>query len=393
MTVQSVLDYVNSLAPVFMKYDWDNVGLLCGRKTQPVNRILVALDPFLSVCKEAAEIGADLIVTHHPLIFDPVKAVTDDNTIGESILFLAEHGIAAINAGGVTIHSFFQLPLHPYIPGVKVESKFAFSKEKRSIIRTIDVLIIDEISMVRSDLLDAVDSVLRRFRDRTKPFGGVQLLMIGDLQQLTPVVTDEEAQLLSSYYTTPYFFGSHALGKIEYVTIELKQVFRQQDERFISILNAIRSGRPSSQVMDALNARYMPSFSPEPEEGYIRLTTHNSTANSYNEQQLELLDEPVHRFDAAISGNFPEYSYPTEVSLELKKGAQVMFVKNDPSSEKRYYNGKIGHVSEIVDDVILVQCPGEEEPVAVEQLEWENSRYVINEQTQEMETEVQGIFR
>ena len=320
-----------------------------------------------------------------------LREVVDSSS--KRVVVVAPTGIAAINAGGVTIHSFFQLPLHPYIPGVKVEPKFAFSKEKRSIIRTIDVLIIDEISMVRSDLLDAVDSVLRRFRDRTKPFGGVQLLMIGDLQQLTPVVTDEEAQLLSSYYTTPYFFGSHALGKIEYVTIELKQVFRQQDERFISILNAIRIGRPSSQVMDALNARYMPSFSPEPEEGYIRLTTHNSTANSYNEQQLELLDEPVHRFDAVISGNFPEYSYPTEVSLELKKGAQVMFVKNDPSSEKRYYNGKIGHVSEIVDDVILVQCPGEEEPVAVEQLEWENSRYVINEQTQEMETEVQGIFR
>ena len=320
-----------------------------------------------------------------------LREVVDSSS--KRVVVVAPTGIAAINAGGVTIHSFFQLPLHPYIPGVKVESKFAFSKEKRSIIRTIDVLIIDEISMVRSDLLDAVDSVLRRFRDRTKPFGGVQLLMIGDLQQLTPVVTDEEAQLLSSYYTTPYFFGSHALGKIEYVTIELKQVFRQQDERFISILNAIRGGRPSSQVMDALNARYMPSFSPDPEEGYIRLTTHNSTANSYNEQQLELLDEPVHRFDAAISGNFPEYSYPTEVSLELKKGAQVMFVKNDPSSEKRYYNGKIGHVSEIVDDIILVQCPGEEEPVAVEQLEWENSSYVINEQTQEMETEVQGIFR
>ena len=309
------------------------------------------------------------------------------------VVVVAPTGIAAINAGGVTIHSFFQLPLHPYIPGVKVESKFAFSKEKRSIIRTIDVLIIDEISMVRSDLLDAVDSVLRRFRDRNRPFGGVQLLMIGDLQQLTPVVTDEEAQLLSNYYATPYFFGSHALGKIDYVTIELKQVYRQQDEQFISILNAVRAGRPSQQVISALNARYMPSFSPDPEEGYIRLTTHNNTANSFNEQQLDLLDEQLYRFDADISGNFPEYSYPTEVCLELKKGAQVMFVKNDPSSEKKYYNGKIGHVVEIMDDLILVQCPGEDEPVAVEQLEWENSKYVINEQTQEMETEVQGVFR
>ena len=223
------------------------------------------------------------------------------------VVVVAPTGIAAINAGGVTIHSFFQLPLHPYIPGVKVESKFAFSKEKRSIIRTIDILVIDEISMVRSDLLDAVDSVLRRFRDRSKPFGGVQLLMIGDLQQLTPVVTDEEAQLLSNYYTTPYFFGSHALGKIDYVTIELRQVYRQQDEYFVSMLNEVRSGRPSQQVVDALNSRYMPDFSPDPEEGYVRLTTHNSTANSYNEEQLRLIDEPIHRFDARISGNFPEY--------------------------------------------------------------------------------------
>ncbi|MBE6214643.1 MAG: hypothetical protein E7123_00275 [Bacteroidales bacterium] len=314
-------------------------------------------------------------------------------TSGKRVVVVAPTGIAAVNASGVTIHSFFQLPLHPYIPGMKVESKFAFSKEKRSIIKTIDVLVIDEISMVRSDLLDAVDSVLRRFRDRNKPFGGVQLLMIGDLQQLTPVVTDEEAELLSHYYTTPYFFGSHALGKVDYVTIELHQVYRQQDEVFLSMLNEVRSGRPSQQVIDALNARYMPQFTPDPQEGYIRLTTHNSTANTYNEQQLERIDEPVQRFEAEISGNFPEYSYPTEVSLELKKGAQVMFVKNDPSSEKRYYNGRIGHVVEIVDDIILVQCPGDEEPVAVEQLEWENSKYVINEQTQEMETQVQGIFR
>ena len=309
------------------------------------------------------------------------------------VVVVAPTGIAAINAGGVTIHSFFQLPLHPYIPGVKVESKFAFSKEKRSIIRTIDVLVIDEISMVRSDLLDAVDSVLRRFRDRNKPFGGVQLLMIGDLQQLTPVVTDEEAELLSHYYSTPYFFGSHALEKVDYVTIELKHVYRQQDEHFISILNSVRSGRPSQSVIDALNQRWLPSFSPDPEEGYIRLTTHNATANSYNEQQLEQIDEPCHRFDAEITGNFPEYSYPTDLQLELKKGAQVMFVKNDPSADRKYYNGKIGHIVEIIDDIIIVQCPGDDEPVAVEQLEWENAKYIINEQTQEMETEIQGTFR
>ena len=306
---------------------------------------------------------------------------------------VAPTGIAAINAGGVTIHSFFQLPLHPFIPGAKIESKFAFSKEKRSIIKTIDLLIIDEISMVRCDLLDAIDSVLRRFRNRFKPFGGVQLLMIGDLQQLTPVITDEEFQLLAPYYPTPYFFGSRALSQIDYVTIELKEVYRQQDEAFISILNAVRGGRPSPDVIRALNSRYDPGFIPSADEGYIRLTTHNHIANSYNEQQIGMIDEPVHCFDAEIEGNFPEYSYPTEARLELKVGAQVMFVKNDPSAERRYFNGKIGVVTDFYEEYILVQCPGDDEKIAVEPLEWENCRYVINEQTQEMETEVQGIFR
>ena len=306
---------------------------------------------------------------------------------------VAPTGIAAINAGGVTIHSFFQLPLHPFIPGAKIESKFAFSKEKRSIIKTIDLLIIDEISMVRCDLLDAIDSVLRRFRNRFKPFGGVQLLMIGDLQQLTPVITDEEFQLLAPYYPTPYFFGSRALSQIDYVTIELKEVYRQQDEEFISILNAVRGGRPSPDVIRALNSRYDPGFIPSADEGYIRLTTHNHIANSYNEQQIGMIDEPVHCFDAEREGNFPEYSYPTEARLELKVGAQVMFVKNDPSAERRYFNGKIGVVTDFYEEYILVQCPGDDEKIAVEPLEWENCRYVINEQTQEMETEVQGTWK
>ena len=320
-----------------------------------------------------------------------LKKVVEESR--KRVVVVAPTGIAAINAGGVTIHSFFQLPLHPFIPGAKLESKFAFSKEKRSIIKTMDVLVIDEVSMVRSDLLDAVDSVLRRFRNRFKPFGGVQLLMIGDLQQLTPVMTDEDFQLLAPYYPTPYFFGSRALSQIDYVTIELKQVYRQQDEEFISILNSVRSGRPSHDVIKALNNRYDPSFTPSADEGYIRLTTHNHIANSYNEQQLNLIDEPVHCFDAVIDGNFPEYAYPTEARLELKAGAQVMFVKNDPSSERRYFNGKIGVVTDFYEEYILVQCPGEDEKIAVEPLEWENCRYVINEQTQEMETEVQGIFK
>ncbi|MBO5075030.1 MAG: helix-turn-helix domain-containing protein [Bacteroidales bacterium] len=306
---------------------------------------------------------------------------------------VAPTGIAAINAGGVTIHSFFQLPLHPFIPGMKIESKFAFSKEKRSIIKAIDILIIDEISMVRSDLLDAIDSVLRRFRNRHKPFGGVQLLMIGDLQQLSPVVTDEDVQFLSQYYPSPYFFGSHALARTDYVTIELKEVYRQQDAVFISMLNAVRGGRTSIEVIRALNSRYCPGFVPPPDEGYIRLTTHNHIADEYNSRQLSLIDDQAHSFEAEVSGNFPESSYPVDFRLELKAGAQVMFVKNDPSSDKRYYNGKIGIVTDFYEEYIMVQCPGEDEKIAVEPLEWENSRYVINEQTQEMESEVIGIFR
>ncbi len=306
---------------------------------------------------------------------------------------VAPTGIAAINAGGATMHSFFQLPLHPWVPGMKFESKFAFSKEKRSIIKTLDLLIIDEISMVRADLLDAVDSALRRFRNRSKPFGGVQLLMIGDLQQLSPVLTDEDMQFLSQYYPTPYFFSSRALSQIDYVTIELREVYRQQDEKFISILNSVRCGRPSADVIKELNSRHDPSFIPSPEAGYIRLTTHNRTADSYNEQQLACIDEPVHSFDAVIEGNFPELSYPTDARLELKVGAQVMFVRNDPTAEKRFFNGKIGVITDFFEEFIIVQCPDDEEPVAVEPIEWENCRYVINEQTQEIDTEVQGVFR
>ncbi len=309
------------------------------------------------------------------------------------VVVVAPTGIAAINAGGATMHSFFQLPLHPWIPGMKFESKFAFSKEKRNIIKTIDLLIIDEISMVRADLLDAVDAVLRRFRNRSKPFGGVQLLMIGDLQQLSPVLNDEDAQFLAQYYPTPYFFSSRALAQIDYVTIELKEVYRQQDENFISILNSVRSGRPSPEVIAALNKRHEPSFIPAPDEGYIRLTTHNNIANSYNEHQLACIDEPVHTFDAVVEGNFPELSYPTDSRLELKIGAQVMFVRNDPSAEKRYFNGKIGVVTDFYEEFIIVRCPDDEEPIAVEPTEWENCKYVINEQTQEIDTEVQGVFR
>lgn len=307
-------------------------------------------------------------------------------------IVVAPTGVAAINAGGMTIHSFFQLPFTPFIPGAKIESKFDFGKEKRKLISSLDLVIIDEISMVRSDLLDAIDSVLRRYRDRYKPFGGVQLLMIGDLQQLTPVVTPEDERMLAPYYDTPYFFGSKALAQIDYVTIQLEKVYRQQDDTFLTLLNHIREGHPTADDLALLNSRCQPAFIPKPEEGYIRLTTHNQMANNYNESELRKLAGRSHTYQAKIEGTFPDYSYPTAEALTLKVGAQVMFVKNDPSGEHRYYNGRIGHVTYADDNRLMVYCPGDAETIEVEPLEWENARYTLNQETREIESEVLGKF-
>jgi len=319
-----------------------------------------------------------------------LKAVVEQSS--KRSIVVAPTGVAAINAGGMTIHSFFQLPFSPFVPGAKIESRFDFGKEKRKIISSLDLLIIDEISMVRSDLLDAIDSVLRRFRDRYKPFGGVQLLMIGDLQQLTPVVTPDDERMLAPYYDTPYFFGSKALAKIEYVTIQLEKVYRQQDDTFLTLLNHIREGHPTADDLALLNARYQPAFVPQPNEGYIRLTTHNQMANNYNESELKKLSGRAYTYRAKIEGTFPDYSYPTAETLVLKEGAQVMFVKNDPSGEHRYYNGRIGHVKLAEDNRLEVYCPGDAEAIEVEPLEWENARYTLNDQTREIETEVLGKF-
>ena len=310
-------------------------------------------------------------------------------------IVVAPTGVAAINAGGVTIHSFFQLPFSPYVPGAKVESKFDFSREKRKIIASIDLLIIDEISMVRADLLDAIDAVLRRFREHNQPFGGVQLLMIGDLAQLTPVVTPEDERMLKPYYDTPYFFGSKALQQIDYVTIQLEHVYRQQDASFINILNEVRNGHPSEEALAKLNSRSLtPGPSPKGEgSGYIRLTTHNIIANNYNESELQKLPGHAYTYRAEIKGTFPDYSYPTAEALVLKEGAQVMFVKNDPSGEHKYYNGRIGRVMEATDHRLTVYCEGDSEAIEVEPQEWENTRYTLNEKTREIEAEVQGTFK
>ena len=306
-------------------------------------------------------------------------------------IIVAPTGVAAINAGGMTIHSFFQLPLSPFVPKVNFKNRFDYSKEKRKIIRTLDLLIIDEISMVRSDVLDAIDSVLRRFREHEKPFGGVQLLMIGDLQQLTPVVTPEDEVILQRYYDTSYFFGSKALRSIRYVTIELTHVYRQQDEEFITLLNNIREGQVSDTDLKRLNERFNPNFEPEVGSDYIRLTTHNKMAESYNEVQLHNLPSKACTFIAEADGNFPEYNYPADFKLTLKRGAQVMFIRNDNNG--RYYNGRIGHVTHIDNEKILVLCPGDDKEIEVQQETWENTKYSLNEKTKQIEAEVQGTFK
>lgn len=308
-------------------------------------------------------------------------------------IVVAPTGVAAVNAGGVTIHSFFQLPLSPFVPGAKVESKFDFSQEKRKIIASMDLLIIDEISMVRADLLDAIDAVLRRYREHGQPFGGVQLLMIGDLGQLTPVVTPEDEQMLRPYYDTPYFFGSKALQQISYVTIQLSHIYRQQDASFISLLNEVRKGQPSAEALERLNSRYQPRFVPRPEEPFIRLTTHNNQANHYNESELQKLPSRAYTYHAKIEGTFPDYSYPTAETLVLKVGAQVMFVKNDPTGNHQYYNGRIGRVTEASENRLSVYCESDAEAIEVEPLKWENTRYTLNEKTREIESEVLGTFQ
>jgi hypothetical protein len=320
---------------------------------------------------------------------------------------VAPTGVAAINAGGVTIHSFFQLPFGPQIPEELANrippdsadakhsaSRFQrFTREKINIIKSIDLLVIDEISMVRADMLDAIDAVLRRYRNRNIPFGGIQLLMIGDLQQLAPIAKEDEWRLLRDYYDSVYFFSSKALQKTDYVSIELTTIYRQSDEDFIRLLGKVRENKLDDQALAALEKRYIANFRPGPDEGYITLTTHNYQSQDINTYRLNELKGKTHSFDAEITDDFPSYNYPTDEILKLKVGAQVMFVKNDPSPLKVFYNGKIGKITGIDDDTIYVKCPGDDSLISVTPLEWQNCRYTLDEQTKEISETVIGSFR
>lgn len=314
------------------------------------------------------------------------------------MIVVAPTGVAAINAGGVTIHSFFQLSFGPYLsPTLKEEEekkpdfKHQFRKEKINILRSMDLLVIDEVSMVRADVLDAISDILRRYRDGSKPFGGVQLLLIGDLQQLAPVAKEDEWNVLKDYYPSTFFFESKALAESSYFCIELTHVYRQNDTHFIQLLNNIRENRFDDATLAQLNQRYIPNFRPAHNSDYITLTTHNYQAQQINSRNLaELPDEP-YTFTATIENDFPEYSYPTDEQLTLKRGAQVMFVKNDSSSEKRYYNGKIGKIVFINADKITVADETGQE-IDVEKETWSNLKYTIDPETQEIVESVSGTF-
>jgi len=356
------------------------------------------------------QLAADFVYYTNKNIFLTGKAGTGKTTFLHNLkketpkrmVVVAPTGVAAINAGGVTMHSFFQLNFGPQLSHLidkanmgkanKDEYAKKFNKEKIKLIKSMDLLVIDEISMVRADMLDAVDEILRRYKDKNKPFGGVQLLMIGDLNQLAPVVKDDEWQLLREHYNSMYFFDSKALQLTNPISIELKHIFRQSDTQFIDLLAKIRDNKVDKETLDILNSRHMPDFMPADNEGYIILTTHNATAQEINNQKLRLIKSRTYSFDAVVEGDFQHYNFPTEQKLELKIGAQVMFVKNDSKREKLFYNGKIGTVKNFDDDVIYVRATGEEYDIAVERETWNNVRYSLNNETKSIDENIIGSF-
>ena len=327
----------------------------------------------------------------------------------KNAVIVAPTGIAAINAGGVTIHSLFQLPFGAFVPvrdanfefneNIKINTPntlfkgFQLNASKRKLLQELELLIIDEVSMLRSDLLDAIDTVLKSVRRKNHlPFGGVQVLFIGDLLQLPPVVKDDEWRYLKSYYKSAFFFDAQVLQQSKPLYIELDKIYRQADNTFISILNNLRSNHVTKQDIDKLNSYYKPDFKADVKEGYIHLTTHNNKADTLNRESLQKLEGKSFFFKAEITGDFNEYAYPVEENMELKNGAQIMFIKNDPTGAQRFFNGKIGTISNISDKLIEVSFDDSTKPVSIEKYEWQNIKYAINEATNEIEEKINGTY-
>jgi hypothetical protein len=316
----------------------------------------------------------------------------------KEMAIVAPTGVAAINAGGVTIHSFFQLPFTPFVPteeGRKdLISKMKINSARRKVWYELELLVIDEISMVRADVLDAIDTVLRHFRyRRSEPFGGVQVIFIGDMYQLSPVYRDDERAILSAYYPSMYFFDSLAIREQMPVYIEFDKIFRQSNPEFIELLNEVRNNNISEKSFAILQSLYKPDFKIPKDDTYITLTTHNYKADSINAEELAKLKGKEEKFKAEIKGDYPEKSYPTEEELKFKVGAKVMFLKNDKETPRRFFNGKIGEITEISDEVIIVKCPEDEDTITVMPEIWENVSYSTNPETKQIEETILGTFK
>lgn len=316
----------------------------------------------------------------------------------KQVAVVAPTGVAAVNAGGVTIHSFFQLPFTPFTPTLSgresLIARMKMNHSRRRVIRELEVLVIDEISMVRADVLDAIDTVLRSVRHRrAEPFGGVQMVFIGDMYQLSPVAKADEWRILSAYYRGIFFFHSRIIEEHPPVFIEFDKIFRQSQNIFIDLLNQVRNDTLTQEGFNLLQSRYDPYFNPPAEENYITLTTHNFTADSINRLALEEIKTTPHHFKAEVKGEFPEHSFPVDRDLELREGAKVMFVRNDTEVPRRFFNGKIGTITRIVDEVITLHCPGDADEITVTPVLWENIRYTTNPDTNMVEEEIIGTYK
>jgi len=318
-------------------------------------------------------------------------------TTKKQIAVVAPTGVAAINAGGTTMHSFFQLSFTPFVPTAEgrrnLIDKLKMQSNRRKVLQELELLVIDEISMVRADVLDSVDTILRHIRYRNnEPFGGVQVIFIGDMFQLSPVATDDEWRLLSEYYQSPYFFHSQAILQKQPVYIELDKIYRQTNADFIQVLNEVRNNCLSDFGLKLLQSRYNPLFVPPQDDTYITLTTHNYKADQINAEELSKIKGKIYTFEAEIQGEYPEKSYPTEKVLELKIGAKVMFLKNDTETPRRFFNGKIGVVESIDDDSISIKCHDDAEAIELGKGVWENIRYSTNLVTKQIEENELGKF-
>lgn len=348
-------------------------------------------------------LAADIIANTSQSVFLTGKAGTGKTTflrhicqnVDKNVVVAAPTGVAAINAGGVTLHSLLQLPFEPFIPNMegkkKLDYHFKLRKSKIEMLQEMELLIIDEVSMLRADMLDAIDHMLKKYRHNLQPFGGVQILYIGDLFQLPPVVQNHEWNLLKDYYASPFFFHAQALDNNLPLYIELKTIYRQSDERFISILNRIRNNQTTQTDLDILNAKYFPSFSPSKDDKYITLCTHNYRADQINRAELDRLKERAYSFTGDVKGNFSDNSFPTDMELTLKLGAQIMFVKNDSGEKRRYYNGKLGNIVALSSKGISVEF-ADGSIMELEKETWRNVRYVLNAESGEIEEEELGHF-